>query len=310
MQENALRILIIRPGAIGDTLLTFPIIKTIRNTYGNPHITLVGNPAVLPLALASGLVDETSDYGQRQWSSLFSTDNTFSPAMLDQLLRTDLAICWLRDPAGLVERKLRLAGVRNVIIAAGHPPDGAAIHVVQYLAETIGLQHVELPFKLSFKSAALSIGDAGSQPIAIHPGSGGSQKCWPIPSFAALINHLWQRHYPVLLLAGPADHQRVKDIQRLLPPQPIPNSLTTLIDLPLIQVAQRLLKCRCYTGNDSGITHLAAMLGIPTVALFGPTNPSTWHPIGPAVTIIQESQLQSLPVETVLNSIVNRLFMI
>lgn len=297
-----MHILIIRPGAIGDTLLTFPILQAIRKEYTNPHITLVGNPAVLPLALASGLVDETSDYGQLQWSNLFSTTNTFSPAMHNQLQQTDLAICWLRDPEGMVERNLRLAGVKKVIIAAGRPPVGETIHVVQYLAQTIRLQHVELPFKLSLKPAALSTEDIVNRRIAIHPGSGSAQKCWPIPSFAALIKHVWQRNYPTLLLAGPADHQRVEDIQRQLPPQPQPGLLSTLIDMPLIDIAQHLLQCWCYIGNDSGVTHLAAMLGIPSIALFGPTNPSTWHPIGPNVTIIQRSHLQTLPVETVLHS--------
>src|SRR3989442_6918 len=119
-----MHILIIRPGAIGDTLLTFPIIQAIRNQYGNPHITLVGNPAVLPLALASDLVDKTSDYGQLQWSGLFSTNNTFSPAMLSQLQHTDLVICWLRDPEGVVERNLRLSGAKKVIISAARPPAG------------------------------------------------------------------------------------------------------------------------------------------------------------------------------------------
>ncbi len=298
-----MRILIIRPGAIGDTLLTFPIIKAIRNEYVNPYITLVGNPAVLPLALASGLADETSDYGQLQWSSLFSTYNTFSPAMRDQLQQTELAICWLRDPEGVVERNLCLAGVKKVIITAGRPPEDAAIHVVQYLAQTIGLQQIELPFQLSLKPAELFTGDIVNRRIAIHPGSGGAQKCWPVPSFAALIKHLWQRNYPILLLAGPADRQRIEDILRLLPPQPQPGLLSTLIDKPLIHVAQHLLQCWCYIGNDSGVTHLAAMLGIPTIALFGPTNPSTWRPIGPDVTVIQESHLQSLPVETVLDAI-------
>ena len=211
----------------------------------------------------------------------------------------------MRDPEGVVERNLRLADVKKVIIAAGRPPEGAAIHVVQYLARTIGLQQIQLPFKLSLKPAELSTGDIVNRRIAIHPGSGGAQKCWPVPSFAALIRHLWQRNYPILLLAGPADRQRVEDILRLLPLQPQSGLLSTLIDMPLIHVAQHLLQCWCYIGNDSGVTHLAAMLGIPTIALFGPTNPSTWRPIGPGVTVIQESHLQSLAVETVLDAILH-----
>src|SRR6266496_3104122 len=220
-----MHILIIRPGAIGDTLLTFPIIQAIRNQYSNPHITLVGNPAVLPLALASDLVDKTSDYGQLQWSGLFSTNNTFSPAMLSQLQHTDLVICWLRDPESVVERNLRLAGAKKVIIAAGRPPEGEAIHIVQYLAQTIELQHVEMPYTLSLKPAEQTTAETDNRRIVIHPGSGSVQKCWPVPYFAAL---------------------------------------------------------------------------------FGPTDPNMWRPVGPAVTIIQEYQLKNLSVQTVLNYILLR----
>jgi heptosyltransferase III len=303
-----LHILIIRPGAIGDTLLTFPIIKAIRKEYGDPHITLVGNPAVLPLALASDLVDAVSDYGQLQWSSLFSEHDTLSPAMRSQLKHTNLAICWLRDPDGLVEQNLRLAGVQRVIIASGRPPEGTQIHVAVYLAETIGLQHVEMPFTLSLKHAEPSTGESDKWRIAIHPGSGGVQKCWPAPFFAALIEQLWQRDYPVLLLAGPADHLRFKDILSLISPPSAPSRpdmFATLIDAPLLRVAQHLQQCRGYIGNDSGITHLSAMLGAPTVALFGPTDPAIWRPVGPDVTILQENQLENLSVQTVLNSILS-----
>ena len=324
-----MHILIIRPGAIGDTLLTFPIIQAIRSSYASPRITLVGNPAVLPLALAVGLVDETSDYGQLQWSSLFSSTGLHSSAILAQLQHTNLAFCWLRDPAGIVEHNLLLAGVQKVVIAPGRPPDGPQPgktgHIVAYLAETVGLQHLEMPYKLLFAplapaapiaSAEHSLIPPGIQPIAIHPGSGGAHKCWPASSFAALIEHLWQHNYPILLLAGPADHERIHEIQQLLihksqlsqsSSTSRPNMLTTLIDAPLLHVARRLQQCKCYIGNDSGITHLSSMLSIPTIALFGPTDPSTWRPVGPYVTVIHEQDLKNVTVETVLKSVLLRL---
>jgi ADP-heptose:LPS heptosyltransferase len=56
-----MHILIIRPGTIGDTLLTFPIIQALKAQYTNPHVTFIGNRAVLPLALAYGIVDEAFD---------------------------------------------------------------------------------------------------------------------------------------------------------------------------------------------------------------------------------------------------------
>ncbi len=302
----ASHILVIRPGAVGDTLLAFPVIQAIRKAYNNPHITFAGNPTVLPLALATGLVDEASDFSLLQWSSLFSSSGIHSPAVLDQLQRTDLAICWLRDPDGTLAQNLGRAGVRNVIVAPGRPAEGQHTHLVAYLAQTIGLHNIEIPYQLPLKTAEHSTHHAGSQRIAIHPGSGGTQKCWPISSFVALIEQLWHRDYPVLLLAGPADHHRIDAIQRLLSP-PQPGMFASLIDEPLLHVAHCLQQCSCYIGNDSGITHLAAMLGVPTVALFGPTEPANWRPIGPTVTIIQKHPLPTLPVEPVLTAVLHHL---
>ncbi len=79
--------------------------------------------------------------------------------------------------------------------------------------------------------------------------------------------------------------------------------LQLLACAPLVAVAQQLRACRCYLGNDTGITHLAAMLGMPTIAIFGPSDPVIWRPLGPQVEIIQAQDLEKLPVSTVTESI-------
>ena len=273
----------------------------------------------MPLALATGLVDETSNYEQLQWSYLFSSTNIHSPTMLSllyQLQHIDLAICWLRDPEGIVEHNLLLAGIPKVIIAPGRPPESQQIPIVAYLAETIGLlPHLKLPYKLPLTpdtsdTLSKSSTDYSSiRPIAIHPGSGSVQKCWPISSFVTLIEQLYQQNYPILLLTGPADQERLHYIQQKLihtsqlSQTSLTSMLTSLSDAPLLQVAQLLQQCRCYIGNDSGITHLSSILGIPTIALFGPTDPAIWQPVGPDVTIIQAWDLKNVSVETVLKNV-------
>src|SRR5439155_23407521 len=182
--------------------------------------------------------------------------------------------------------------------------------VVNYLAETVGVQNVGsacnaqciAPFVLGYRQGSIALHPTHRY-IAIHPGSGGAQKCWPAASFVAVIEHLWQRGYPILLLAGPADHERVSGIHRSLSSPPEPGMLDVLIDAPLIVVAEHLQRCSCYLGNDSGITHLAAMLSIPTIALFGPGDPAIWRPLGPHVEVIQERVLEQLPVNMVIESI-------
>ena len=68
-------------------------------------------------------------------------------------------------------------------------------------------------------------------------------------------------------------------------------------------VAEHLLQCRCYLGNDSGISHLAAMLGVPTTVLFGPSDPAIWRPLGSSVEILQARVLERISVDEVMESI-------
>ena len=324
-------ILIVRPGAIGDTLLTFPVLKALRRYYEATCITLVGNAQALPLAIASGVAEQAFDFQDIKWSDLFSTHGIRTSSLRDLLSRTDLAICWMGDPDGIVEHNLKTLGIKQAIIAAGRPPAGEHIHIVDYLAHTIGLPYM-LPQFISttvgvgdvglgeslwlpvarmydLPSEALAIADYPQQLIiktpdmtntpfvAIHPGSGAAEKCWPVSRFAEIIMRLWKQSQPVLLLSGPADTERLEDVLQLLSPSPAPEMLKMLISAPLLEVAQYLLLCRCYLGNDSGITHLAAMLGIPTVAIFGPTDPRIWRPIGSSVKVIYRQTLEDVTVD-------------
>lgn len=144
---------------------------------------------------------------------------------------------------------------------------------------------------------------APNNTIAIHPGSGGAAKCWPVENFLEVIERLWQQNQPVLLLAGPADEKRLEGILAQIPPEPKRELLQVLVNRPLLEVARYVQACRCYLGNDAGITHLAAMLGVPTIALFGPSNPAIWRPIGPVVNVIRERPLEQLRVDAVMEAI-------
>jgi heptosyltransferase III len=74
-------------------------------------------------------------------------------------------------------------------------------------------------------------------------------------------------------------------------------------DQTLTELSQRLRYCRAYIGNDSGITHLGAYLGVPTIALFGPTNPRTWGPIGRRARTIWKTKLEDISVDEVLQTL-------
>ena len=298
-----MHILIIRPGAIGDTLLTLPVLQALRERYTGPHITLVGNAAVLPLALATGIVDATSDYQAPQWSELFSARGITTPALQVQLQQVELAICWLRDSEGIVMNNLRRVGINRVIIAPGRPPVGERTHIMRYLARTIEIELSEIQMQSGLRAAFPLQPPAVCPPLAIHPGSGGADKCWPIERFALLIEQLWRRQVPVLLLAGPAEETRLVALKRLLPSPPDPLLLLNMDNAPLVEIARQLLLCRGYLGNDTGITHLAALLGVPTLALFGPSDPVIWQPQGSSVCILHTSGLGNLSEGVVMHTL-------
>src|SRR5690242_3248829 len=98
-----MNILIIRPGAIGDALLSFPTLHALRSKYAAKHVTFVSNASVLPLAQAWKIADDVADFEETRWSELFSTPGIRNAELHELLAATDMAICWLSDPDHLVE---------------------------------------------------------------------------------------------------------------------------------------------------------------------------------------------------------------
>jgi ADP-heptose:LPS heptosyltransferase len=126
---------------------------------------------------------------------------------------------------------------------------------------------------------ALGLPDAGV--IALHPGSGGAAKRWPPERFAALSDLVRQSNLTPLLLAGEADEAVSTAVLTHTTA-----SLAIARDLSVGALAVLLARCAGYVGNDSGVSHLAGLLGVPTVAIFGPTDPARWSPLGPRVTAL------------------------
>lgn len=117
--------------------------------------------------------------------------------------------------------------------------------------------------------------------IVLHPGSGGVHKCWPLKEFQSLVSMLSRLEYQPVFLLGPVEQDTwvAQTLEEL-------NSQTPLLhNLSLEQVTQVLSCCSGYVGNDSGITHLAGAVGAPAVAIFGPSNPRHWQPLGQKVKL-------------------------
>jgi hypothetical protein len=115
--------------------------------------------------------------------------------------------------------------------------------------------------------------------LAIHPGSGSAPKNWPVESFAALVCSL-SNSQPWLLVQGPADRAAAAPLA----------GLPHCVQAPTLRLrvlATILARAGTFVGNDSGVTHLAAACGASTVALFGPTDPAVWRPLGRNVHVLR-----------------------
>lgn len=296
-----MKIVAIRPAPLGDSLLVFPILSALRAKYNNPHITFLGSPAVLPLAKAWGIADEVINPADVQWHELVSLAGIHSPALRDLLVQSDLIICWLDDSDGWVKKSLLAIGVKNFIIAPEREAFNGSKHIVEQLAEPLDLPSIGTGFVApSGKSKGFCSYNA---PIAIHPGSSEESRRWPTASFAAVINQLLRLQQPVLLLVGPSEAEVLKEVRKHLSRPPQTGLLTLLQNAPLLEVAQRLQQCKSFLGNDSGISHLAGMLGLPTLVLFGWSNPLIKHPVGPFVETLQAQPMKRLQVEKVLKNL-------
>jgi heptosyltransferase III len=135
--------------------------------------------------------------------------------------------------------------------------------------------------------------------LALHPGSGGERKNWALENWRELGDWLVDSMQPFTLLVviGEADESRAQQLKESWAKRPV----CFAQNLPLPQVAALLERCAVFIGHDSGISHLAAAVGTPSLLLFGPTDPEIWAPVGENVRILRapEGNLRALEFQTV-----------
>ncbi len=303
------KIMLFRPGALGDTILTFPALLVLRQTFPGAHITAIGNAPALALARDAGLVDKVYSFDLPWWAELFAEDGIRAPEARQMLEGTDLAVLWLRDQEGLVARSLFALGIPQVLSFPGRPAEGQRLHAADYLLATLapvlgGMPPADVPvfpLALSPQAARWAASEwsqrwlLGQRVLVLHPGSGGPRKCWPPERYAALAERFLREDWRILLLRGPADEMAVAEVLRVLregSPTVIGGRVQLLTTRAFSDLASLLSRATLYVGNDSGVSHLSAVVGTPTLALFGPTDPAVWAPRGPRVAVLWAGQVE------------------
>ena len=291
---NCPRYLLMRPGAIGDAIVALPVVQRLKACFPGAHVQLVVGGQAAELLSGRCEADAVSSYEEARWAALFAQDPTPEARAFFRTLTG--MILYLAGKGDDLGQRLAAALGIEVIVWPPSPPLGARLPISLHLQGA--LASLGIHPRLEWPRITLTAGDRAfaeeywrshslpisHQPaVALHPGSGSSKKNWPAARYAELAGLLHREHGArILILVGPADETPLREMLANWRGEPP----VVVEGLTLPQVASLIARCRCLVGNDSGLAHLAAALGVPTVVIFGPTDPVIWAPAGPAVAAI------------------------
>lgn len=271
-------ILVVRGGAIGDFVLTLPVLAALRRRFPGARLTVLGRSGIAELARASRLADEIRSLEARGLGSFLVRNGTLDPDLASLFAGQSLVVSYLFDPEGAFrENVARATGAR--FIAGPHRPDESlGVHAADALLaplSALGIVGADPVPRLDIAPGAANPAAASPPLLALHPGSGSPRKNWPEERWAELLRRLTEATPCCLLLVGgEAEGDRIARLAAQLPP----DRTEIAQGLPLVELAGRLVRCRGFAGHDSGITHLAAALGLRCVALWGESSAAVWRP--------------------------------
>jgi len=266
-----MRRLLVRPGGIGDCILTFPAMEHVKADYTEIWISR----PIVPLLQFADIVRPLSSTGI---DAAGIGDDEADRRLQKRLSEFDSVVSWYGTNRPEFRHVVRASGVPSTFYAA-LPPAGYKEHACDFFSRQVGAPRGLAP---KINVSAPSYG----RMAVIHPFSGSTKKNWPLDRYQQLAKEL---PLDANWVAGPEE------------------SLDSAVRFEhLDKLAAWLAAAQLYIGNDSGITHLAAAVGVPVLALFGPTSPEVWSPRGKQVETLHHNPLSELAVETVTDA-ANRL---
>ncbi len=313
------RVLVIRLDHVGDVLFSTVVFQPLRQLYPKAHITALTGPWAAPLLLHHPDVDRVVSF-RSPWfdrGGISGWTDTLGAFQFLRRSRFDVGLDLRGDP-----RVIGLMTAGKVRYRAGYGWGGGGVLLSRELDHPPGLHQVDRNIRLvqalgwkgegenfrrpqlfvskaeeeEARARLLALGVAAEERlIALHPGASVSEKRWPAERYASLMSWLSRRPgLKLLLLGGPEERDLAARVAALSGV----SSLNLAGALSLRGLMGVLSRCFLMIGNDSGPTHIAAALGVPTVALFsGKNEPSEWGPIGVRAHLIQPPSRHAADIE-------------
>lgn len=306
-----------RPGPGNSQFATCLPDRQVRNPQFSPsstsgrlsHITIVAGGEKGRLLAAAGLVDAAMDYDSLPMHELFS-DSPLQRCRLGSMLGKHEWVvgCFVEADSSAARRLVRMCGAGALAALPIRPPLGFDGHLTDLWRRQLGLTGPACPATWAIEpswrvDAAEALGELGLSSgvgyVVIHPGAGAADKCWAAGRFIAVAAELRAAGLDVVFALGPAELDRWprERISRL------GEAGAVLADAPLTRLAGVLAGAAAFVGNDSGVAHLAAAVGAPSVVLFGPTSPTHFAPLGRSVQCVAADTMAGIATAQVLDAV-------
>ena len=308
MARAAQRGVILQPGAIGDCILTLSLAELMKEALELGGIDFLGHTEYIGFLPGRTCIDSVRSMDSMNLHRLFVETSSFDLADGDPLIDAFADYAWivtfLGEPNSHFEQNLiftaNCSHSAEVITFSMKPPEDYPNHLTDYYRQQFVDESVllsesrQVGYSTRLIKATETDANKGRELlrdiqldsfeklVVIQPGSGGLHKCWHLDNFLAVAEELCLKGTKVVFLLGPAEQERFSNATI----KAINSVARCLTDLSLTQVVWLLSCSDGFIGNDSGITHLAAGMGVKTVVVFGPTNPAVYKPVGPAVTVL------------------------
>ncbi len=285
MSDAPIETLVIHPGALGDVLQAAPALAAMERA--GHRVTFAGQPRLGELLQGMGLALAATPFDTFGLEALF-TEAPMPERLAARLRRFRRVVSWFGARAEGYAERLRTL-VAEVIVAPPVPEEDSPLTVWEHLADTLAawgmprsreLRALPVPerWRIAARTAFMALGLDEHRPLLIaHPGAGARWKQAPTARFAQALERMSQDGgFQLLVHQGPADARAVDalfDASSLSAPR--------LVEPVLTELAGALALAQAYLGSDSGVSHLAACVGTPSVILYPPETLRRWAPWAP-----------------------------
>lgn len=297
VSTEKIRAVVFHQGALGDFLIAAGAIAELARAFGEgARVDFWSKPEHVSLLEGTDFPGECRSLDGPLIACLLQDSLWRSAALPDFLLEANQVFIFGQTGSRIMAERLTRRLSAHVSFIQSFPAASESdAHVSSFLRRQLnGLgwpiagNPLSLSVPASEKEAAMDFLHRlgiSSQPIFIHPGSGGRSKVWPLRNWHGLLDWIRSKTpFRALLSIGPADHY-MDEFSGAMREAGVP----IVCGLKPVRLSALLSLCGMYIGSDSGVSHLAAAVGIPAVAVFGPTDPRVWAPRGRNAVVVKRT---------------------